>query len=212
MRRLLLVVTVFGGMLVVSALLGDIATAAAPARVIDRTFRCTPLELGDGLRDLRLDAVPLGTSVPHLDQKPSPGYIGVRTGGWDLGSELVAVRARSWQRFRTTRSPHGVYAHRGRCRPARVSVALTARGLPGPPVHWLKEASCPIRGRILVRIRAVLESPALWQGADRSYSGTRRNVVEAALAVRSERMHRPIALISLNARGKTRFWAAPDCS
>jgi hypothetical protein len=197
--------------MLVSALLGDIATAAAPARIIDRTFRCTPLELGDGLRDLRLDAVPLGTSVPHLDQKPSPGYIGVRTGGWDLGSELAAVRARSWQRYRTTRSPHGVYAHRGRCRPARVSLALTPRGLPGPPVQWLKEASCPIRGRILVRVRAALESPALWQSADQSYMGARRNVVEATLAVRSDRTRRPIALIRLDSRGKTKFWASADC-
>jgi hypothetical protein len=211
MRRLLLVATVLVGMLVASALLGDIATAAAPARIIDRTFRCTPLKLADGLRDLRLDAVPLGTSEPRHDQKPSPGYIGVRTGGSDLGSELVAVRARSWQRFRTTRSPHGVYVHRGRCRPARVSLALTPRRLPRPPVQWLKEASCPIRGRILVRVRAVLQSPALWQGADGSYIGARRNVVEAALGVRSERTRRPIALIRLDFRGKTKFWAAPDC-
>jgi hypothetical protein len=211
MRRLLLLATIFVGMLVVSTLLGEIATGAASARIVDRTFRCTPLALGDGLRDLRLNAVPRGTSVPHLDQKPSPGYIGVRTGGWDLGSELVAVRARSWQRFRTTRSPHGVYAHRGRCRPERVSLALAPRGLPGPSAQWLKEESCPIRGRILLRVRAVLESPAPWQGADQSYIGARRNVVEATLAVRSERTRRPIALMRLDSRGKTKFWASPDC-
>jgi hypothetical protein len=75
----------------------------------------------------------------------------------------------------------------------------------------LKETQCPIPGRILVRVRAVLESPAPWQGVDGSYMGTRKSVVEAVLAVRSERTRRPIALIRLDSRGKTKFWASPDC-
>lgn len=76
----------------------------------------------------------------------------------------------------------------------------------------MKETNCPIRGRILVRVRAVLQSPALWQGADRSYVGVRRNVVEAKIAVKSERTRKPISLIQLDRAGETRLWLSSDCT
>jgi hypothetical protein len=65
---------------------------------------------------------------------------------------------------------------------------------------------------VLVRLRAVLEAPTLWGRAARPYFGARRNVVEATIAIRSERNRRPIALLKLDRAGETRLWVSPTCS
>jgi hypothetical protein len=196
----------------------DVAAGTrAGSRIIDRTFRCTPVRAWGGLRMLEVDAVPLGATENDYQRRAyqdrSPGFIGVRTGPWNLGSELVAVRARLWVRFAPIHSPPGVYAHFRHCAAVRRSVSLSPRGLPGPPIDWSERASCLVRGRALVRIRAVLHSPASWRRANRSYDGARRNVVEAALAIRSERARSPIAFAELGPAGKTRLWiSSSSCS
>jgi hypothetical protein len=107
--------------------------------------------------------------------------------------------------------PPGAYADARRCAAARVSVPLSAKGLPGPPVRFDQEADCEVRGRILVRLRAVLEAPTPWRPAQAPYVGARRNVVEAKIAVRSDRTRRPLALLELDRAGKTRLWVSPAC-
>jgi hypothetical protein len=192
------------------------AGTRAAARIVDRTFRCTPVRAVGGHGSFDIDAVPVGETdsfTRNPRQGESPGFIGVRTGPWVLGSELVAVRARSWLRFPPSPSPPGVYARVGRCATVRVSVPLSPRGLPGPPVQWAEKASCTSRGRVLVRVRAVLQSAASWRRANRSYDGARRNVVEAALAIRIENGRRPIAFAELGPAGKTRLWtSSSDCT
>jgi hypothetical protein len=182
----------------------------ATSRIIDRTFRCTPFLLGDGLRGIEVFAAPLGS---HEFQNPhsSPGFLGVSSGGLSPTSDLVSVRADGWQRFRNRRIAEGVYANAVRCASVRASVRLAPRGLPGPPVAWAEDSSCPIHGRVLVRVRAVLRSPAAWQRVDGSYVGARQNVVEAALAVRSVGARNPLAFMELGPAGKTRLWVSPGC-
>jgi hypothetical protein len=184
--------------------------AGAPSRIVDRTFVCTPVATYGGLRDLNLDAWPPRDSSGVR----FAAYIAARSGPFGPGAELAIVRARSQAFIRPWESAPGVYSAARRCVAKRVSVPLTPRGLPGPPVLWGKEAECAIRGRVLVRVRAVLQSPASWrERADRwGYVGVRGNVVEAALAVRSERTRKPIALIELDRAGKTRLWVAPGCN
>jgi hypothetical protein len=184
--------------------------AGATSRIIDRTFRCTPFALGDGLRGVEVFAAPLGS---HEFQNPhaSPGFLGVSSGGLSPTSDLVSVRAEAWQRFRSRRIPEGVYANARRCSAARDSVRLAATGLPGPPVQWAEEGSCPIRGRVLVRVRAVLRSPAAWQRVNGSYVGARQSVVEAALAIRSMSTRKPLAFMELGPAGKTRLWMSAAC-
>jgi hypothetical protein len=189
------------------------AAGQSTSRIIDRTFRCTPFALGDGLRDLNAIAWPLD-SKEFQNPNPSPGYLGVSSGGFSPTSDLISVRADAWQRFRNRpRIPEGVYVHARRCSAARVvSIPLSPRGLPGPPVQFGDDASCTIRGRVLVRVRAVLQSAAPWQRIDRTYAGARRKVVEAAVAVKSESRRRPIAFIELGPGGKTRLWVSSGCT
>jgi hypothetical protein len=97
------------------------------------------------------------------------------------------------------------------CTATRNTVPLSSRGLPGPPIEFNQEAECLLRGRVLVRVRAVLNAPASWRPAGDGYAGARANVVEAALAVRSARTRKPLAFIQLRAQGKTRSWISPGC-
>lgn len=185
--------------------------AQAPSRIIDRTFRCTPVAIGDGVRDLEVIAHPLG-SHEFQNPSPSPGFLGLGSGGLSPTSELVSVRAAAWERFRHRRALEGVYINKARCSAARTSLRLSPTGLPGRPVQWSENKSCPIRGHVLVRVRAVLQAPARWQQLDRTYIGARRSVVEAAFAVRGEGSRNPIAFVELGPAGKTRLWTLSGCS
>jgi hypothetical protein len=139
------------------------------ARIVDRTFRCTPTAVGNGLRELTVDTVPI-TATERSAQDPSPGFIGVISGGWAPSSDFVSIRARRWQRFGTpVNSWQGVYANTARCASSRRSVSLSSKGLPGPPIRWQERERCVVPGRILVRFRAVLQAPALWRRISGSY-------------------------------------------
>jgi hypothetical protein len=206
-------------LLLLSGLVGAFAVSAQPSsggqeasRIIDRTFRCTPVALGDGLREIDIVAAPLAATeyVSGPSPSPSPGALGVSSGGFSPTSELVSVRAAAWERFRSRRVPEGVYISHRRCSPARASIRLSPTGLQGPPVSWWESKSCLVRGRVVVRVRAVLQAPARWQRIDGTYDGARRQVVEAAIAVRNER-GRPIAFVDLRPAGKTRLWTSSGC-
>jgi hypothetical protein len=179
------------------------------ARVIDRAFLCTPTALSNGSRELTFDAVPV-SATERFAQDPSPGFIGVRSGGWGPAYDLLSIRAHRWQRFgRTTTSWQGVYANTARCASSRRSVPLSPKGLPGPPIQWQERERCVVPGRVLVRFRAALQSPALWRRISPSHVGARSNVVGAALALRSERTGNPIAYMELDRAGKTKLWYSP---
>jgi hypothetical protein len=105
-----------------------------------------------------------------------------------------------------------VYADARRCTAARASVPVSSKGLPGPPIRFEREADCEVRGRVIVRVRALLEAPTAWQPATTPWTGARRNLLEAKIAVRSERTRRPLALLTLDREGKTQLWLAPRCT
>jgi hypothetical protein len=185
-------------------------------RVIDRTLRCTPGTLYGGVRQLDVTAKPRGSlGNGGRSDDVSPGYVsvgsGLASGAFD---DLVWARARLEERRVAPGNawPAGVYADVRRCAAARVSVPLSAKGLPGPPVRFDQDADCEVRGRVLVRLRAVLEAPTPWRAATPPYAGARRNVVEVKIAVRSERTRRPVALLALDPGGKTRLWVSSGCS
>jgi len=89
---------------------------------------------------------------------------------------------------------------------------LSSKGLPGPPIRWSKELDCSLRGRVLVRVRAVLDAPTKWRRADRSYVGARNPVTEARLAVRLQKTGKPIAYMELDAKGRTALWYSSTCT
>ena len=180
--------------------------------MIDRTFGCTPSALEGIVRATDMDAIPKGAIDPNSPFHVSPGFIGVTSGGWTPGSELVSIRARGWQRFRSTYSAEGVYANNRRCALSRTRVPLAATGLSGVPVRWAKQVTCLGRGRVLIRVRAAFTSEASWRPQDESFDGVRSKVVAAALAIRSERTGRPLAYMELDEDGKTTFWHSPQCT
>jgi hypothetical protein len=210
---------VVGAAFAVVAALFVTSTGAEPqqdARVLDRTFRCTPVALGQRLRDVDIDAVPSGAKEGYNPAQPrSPGFVGVGTGSYAAASELVVVRAREWWRFETNAGPKGVWVSTKRCTASRASVPLSPKGLPGHGVRWSEHGTCLVRGGLLVRVRATLQSPAGWESDPTARSpgavGAYSNVTKGALAVRSERTGRPIAFAELDAKGKTVLWYAPDC-
>jgi hypothetical protein len=154
--------------------------SGAASRVIDRTFRCTPASLAPGLRELDVLAIPIGerwTGSPQ--ENPSPGYISLNSGGWKLGSELVAVRARPWQRFAVSSAP-GVYAQAS-CRPVSRSLPLSPKGLAGPPTRWRDSVSCTLSGR------AARQPDAFRRGQKRGRSEGRGQGREASPPARATR-------------------------
>jgi hypothetical protein len=187
----------------------------ASSRVVDRTFRCTLAPLYGGVREVDVVARPRGGRTSGTSFDRSAGFISVGSGpGSDPFDALVFARSRLEERVVAPNAPWppGVYADDRRCAPARVSVPLSAKGLPGPPVKFGTDADCEIRGRVLVRVRTVLEAATPWRPADRPYVGARRNVVQAKIAVRSERTRRAIGLLELDRAGETRLWVASHCS
>lgn len=207
------------GTLVLTACVIAAAAAAqgegAPSRVVDRTFRCTVAPLYGGVRELDVTAKPKGSlGNGGRSDDVSPGYVSVGSGpASGAFDDLVFARTRPEERGVAPADPFpaGVYVDVRRCAPARLSLPLSAKGLPGPPVRFDTDADCQLRGRVLVRLRAVLEGPALWGRAGRPYFGARRNVVEATIATRSELTRRPIALLALDRDGETRLWVSSTC-
>ncbi|MBA2296394.1 MAG: hypothetical protein H0W16_14860 [Actinobacteria bacterium] len=180
----------------------------APSRTVDRTFACTPLLAGGG-RELDLWASPPRSAIWTI-----PAYLVARTGTTLPSEDLVYVRARTQGKIGWTSpfsGPGGVYAHSRRCSPARASVALSSKGLPGTPTGWYSPVSCTLRGRVLVRVRALLSAPAGWGRAGPLFQGARKDVLEASLAIRSERTGEPLAFMTLNRAGETRLWSSSRC-
>jgi hypothetical protein len=187
--------------------------ASTPPRIVDRTFRCTSAVLYAGVRQLDVTASPRGSlGAGGRSDDVSPGYISVGSGAArGVFDDLVFARSRSETRQASTPFPPGVYADTRRCAAARASLPLSSKGLPNPPIRFEREADCEVRGRVLVRVRAVLEAPTAWQPATPPVAGARRNVLEATIAVRSERTRRQLALLTLDGAGATRLWLASGC-
>lgn len=183
--------------------------AAAPSRIVDRTFVCTPIAYG-GVRDLDLWASP-----PRTDPWIIPAYLVARTGTTLPDTDLVFVRANAQGRIGWTTpypGPAGVFASARRCRPSRAAVPLSSKGLPGPPAGWFDVVNCSLRGRVFVRVRALLAAPAEWRRTDKTYLGAQKRVVEASLAIRSERTGEALAFMQVDKAGKTRLWTSSRCT
>jgi hypothetical protein len=56
-----------------------------------------------------------------------------------------------------------VYARAGKCFLSRKRIPLEPTGLPGPPVAWMKSYTCTVTGRLVIRVRAVLATRAVWR-------------------------------------------------
>lgn len=196
-----------------------IAVSHAPAaevasRTVDRTFVCTPIAFG-GIGDLDVNVSPLRKDTFG---RQFVATLEARTGGWSADETLVVARALKQPEHPGLAYNYsaggiaGAFAHSRRCASTRAAVPLSSKGLLGPPTRWQKELDCPVRGRVLVRVRALLRSPDDWGGVDRSYAGVRQPLVEGKLAIRLQRTGKPLAYMELDVRGRTKLWYSPNCS
>jgi hypothetical protein len=178
------------------------------SRIVDRTFACSPKAFG-GVGDLDVNVNP-PRDFGFYEQS---AQLAVRTGGFNPDSNLVLVRTRAEEAAGGWRSgPAGVYASSRRCAEVRAKPPLSSRGIGGAPTQWAKELDCRVRGRVVVRVRSVLQSPADWRRIDRFYAGARQPVLETRLAVRTQRGGKPIAYMEHDADGKVKLWYSPACS
>jgi hypothetical protein len=194
------------------AVLGLTLAAFAQARtsttVLDKTLICTT-QYGD----VDVMASPKGEQAFATAQMVSSGFLGVGSGEVNQLTGLVVVRARAEKStIASAHGPQGVYGRAGKCFLSRKTVPLGATGLPGPPVQWGNSYGCTVRGRVIVRVRAVLASKASWRRTDTAYFGAKANVVSAELAVRSERTGKPFGFGTLSSTGKTKLWTAGGCN
>lgn len=194
------------------ALLAFNGTAAVTAkqRIVDQTFLCNTV-----FGQVRVATSPKGSLETLGAQVISSGYARV-TSGPDLSplSDL-AVASRPGYRTATIHFPGSVYASTRRCASSRAAVPLGRAGFARPPTAFLSAADCTVRGRVLIRVRAVLNRPALWRrlGGElgSAFIGTKVDVDEAQIAVRRARTGSPMALAQLLPGGLTRLWASPSC-
>jgi hypothetical protein len=208
MRRTAAIWVTFVTLIALAAEVGG----GAPSRIVDRTLVCTPFALYGGMRDLDVITSPRGGPLLRGTVRAiSVGYISVGSGPGS-SADLVVVRASPQERYQQQTQAPGVYANARRCSRTQMSVPLSPRGLAGPPVRYATSDDCGVRGRVLVRVRALLESPTSWLGSSGPYAGARKDVLEGTIAIRSERTRRPLALLQLDRSGKTKLWTSAECA
>lgn len=200
-----LLVTLCGGIV-----LGHWAQAApsetrATVRSIDVTLLCETVAVG-GWREVKASGWP---------RRKAPGYatggsLSVRTGPGFGAETLVSIASA----HPDEPGVGGVYHHRTRCSRSLARIPLTQQGLPAPPETHGTDRDCRAPRRVVVRIRAVLRNPGAWAifGEKRELRGIRRNVVTAAVAVRTWPTKKPLSLATIDARGIARLWTAYGCA
>jgi hypothetical protein len=146
---------------------------AAPApKVFDRTFVCTT---GDG--------GPKFSGKPDTPGDPDSGFMlreRTFTGGT---SEILDVGSRY------------VVIDKAYCKRSANRVALTRRGLPGPPMA-IGGVKCPA-GRVLIRVRYTYVP-----GPHPDLAEVGGQLISASLAARSYRTLKPLAYATLTAKGR----------
>jgi hypothetical protein len=193
-----------------------VARSTAQAQVIDRTLRCSVLN-----REVEVRAH-AGFRDGGIWQNLA--FAIVRT-GFVTSRAMVLNDALAWvSAGRTAHETnlenegaalsaqyYGTLAeNRGACRPVARRVPLTAKGLQGGPVGILADQfDCPAPRRVLVRLRAVRQSPAPFF-RDRHLLKTRGDLAAGSLAVRTE-SGRPIAFATVSESGKARLFTARSC-
>jgi hypothetical protein len=210
-RRTLTIGAAAAGLVLV--FVSAVGAQARGPHVLDRTFTCS-LMLRGGLYELESRAHP-GTRVGGSWTRLA--YAGVRTGGGTLNllawisagrpakSTTVDLDFRAFD-VRT----FGTVGIRGElCNPARATVPLTRSGLRGGAAAPLgDELVCEVPRRVVLRLRAVLESRATLHGQE--FESVHVPVREAKLAVRTF-SGKPLSFATVVESGKATLYTATGC-
>lgn len=173
----------------VAALLFTAPAESREVRVDDRTLVCVTRVVA-GARKFSVSFSPVSPpSMTTPDGFPAGASVASGFQG-DVSATLVFASAGPGARLARPRiDPE-------RCNRTSTRVALSSRGLPGPPVRFQQRADCKLPGRILVRVRVV---------------STGSRVTRADLVVRMERSQAPISYARISESGSGAFWVSPRC-
>jgi hypothetical protein len=210
-RLLVIVVLVVGPVLALFAVVGrtSTATAATPARIIDRTLVCRISGIGspDVVRYLTVSAAPYD---PGFDVAPqmNVGEGAVGTPGWGA---YVRTGPAGEQNQEPTGQVTLPRLAAGRCANTRLRIPLSSKGLRGGPVGEDNRYRCNVPAKIIVRVRAIFKRPTVFRVDPRfpSNENAKGNITVAYLAVTTLRGRKPMAFASVqDDGGKARVFVA----
>jgi hypothetical protein len=182
------------------------ADAATPARIIDRTLRCT-IYPEAGVRQIKVEAIP-GTrdTANPSEWKYAPS---ASAESYGLPNMIYGGLA--------ALGPGSASHNRTRCARVRTRVPLRAAGLSGgEPSTFGDEWTCEAPRRVLVRLRAAFKEPVTprlhWTDSTRRHRemSAKGALVAGAFAIRTE-AGGPIAYASVSASGKVLLFTRENC-
>jgi hypothetical protein len=188
----------------------EAASAASPARIIDRTLVCKVSGIGfpDAVRFVGASAAPYD---PGFDVTPQMGASegAVGTPGW-----IAAVRTGPAGEPGNGRPTGAVTLPRTaarRCANTHLRVPLSSKGLRGGPAVERTRYECDAPGKVLVRVRAIFRRPTAFRVDPRTPDAESANgrITVAYLAVTTLRGRRPLVFASVQDKGgKARLFVA----
>jgi hypothetical protein len=105
-------------------------------------------------------------------------------------------------------SSRGIRVHRG-CTAVK-RIALTRKGLPGPPGIFQASFDCESKPKtVLVRVRAVAAAASPWKREPPAHLELRKTVSSAALSVQTP-SRRPLGYVTISGK-QVRIWISPAC-
>lgn len=220
MRALLIGVAL---MAVATGVLRTPAGAQSRGHVLDRTFVCTPSLVG-GIR--QIDTRAHRGSGRRGSSWNQPAFAGIETtvsgsAATAIEDELVWVSAGRPSASATVvttlvgftfpfRSWGTIGVNRARCRASAALVPLERSGLTGGVAGPFDDRwDCETARRVLVRVRAVVGSPATLRSF-RTVLRTTTPVREAQLAARTQ-SGRPLVYAQVFQSGKSLLYTSPTC-
>jgi hypothetical protein len=185
------------------------ATAATPARTIDRTLVCRVTGIGfpDAVRFMNASAAPYD---PGFEVTPQMGVSegAVGTPGW-----IASVR--TGPAGEQNQEPTGQVAlprtTAGRCANTRLRVPLSSKGLKGGRARERTRYECDAPGKVLVRVRAIFKRPTVFRVDPRApdFESANGRITVAYLAVTTLRGRKPIVFGSVHdSGGRARLFVA----
>jgi hypothetical protein len=204
---------------------GSPAVAQAPAsQVIDRTYACATRPSG-GIFEIAARARS-GFGAIGSAGWDHPALAGIETGtdtggpGTGLDNDLAWVTAgRPSHNATVIEQSYGNYTavtwgtlavNTRFCKPVSTRIPLTSAGLAGGSAGPLGEAfDCTVPRRVLLRVRAVTESPGLKRY--RQFIRMLEPLAQATIAVRAQ-SGRPLIYAEVRETGKARLFTARGCA
>lgn len=210
----------------IALLLAAVAAMSAYAgpgasRIVDRTLLCSTRQSGgiyevearsySGTRESRTRWARLPFAVASTGETAAANTALQNSLAWIsagrpheetlLGEYFFAVHA----------TLHGTFAvNRRICRTVSTRIPLTSAGLTGGQAGQLGEIfDCGVPRRVLVRVRAVFESPTTLKGHD-IFLLTTTPVQEARLAVRTQ-SGKPLVYATVAASGRSTLFTGKGC-